>query len=89
MPSPYRREELIADTATLVYLLSDLWNARVFNSNKKIDIISSYTPLIGDIIRFDFSKKRTWKKKCQLKDSTLFTVKGARGKVSFDSQNDK
>jgi hypothetical protein len=23
MPSPYRREELIADTATLVYLLSD------------------------------------------------------------------
>jgi hypothetical protein len=27
MPSPYRREELIADTATLVYLLSgvNLW----------------------------------------------------------------
>jgi hypothetical protein len=23
MPSPYRREELIADMATLVYLLSD------------------------------------------------------------------
>jgi hypothetical protein len=26
MPSPYRREELIADTATLVYLLSALDN---------------------------------------------------------------
>jgi hypothetical protein len=25
MPSPYRREELIADTATLVYLLSGVY----------------------------------------------------------------
>jgi hypothetical protein len=38
MPSPYRREELIADTATLVYLLSGLANGENIFVHTVIDM---------------------------------------------------